>query len=159
MLKYDRRRVRICFFKGKQVFYRRAPPRINRLVDITDDEEVLVLFGKQICKPSLEHVRILIFIHMNVVPDILCVASYFWMFCKKPHRKSDKVVKVERFFFSERRLVASPRVKGNACAEAFFRTPFRPLVDGHPLSFRFRDTRKNRARWSFFRIDRKSTRL
>ena len=65
--KQKRFRIGISFIEIEKEFYVRAAPRIDRLIGIADDVEILVLCGKYLCDFVLLFAHVLKFVDHDVL--------------------------------------------------------------------------------------------
>src|SRR3569832_632924 len=82
-----------------------SPPRVNRLVGISNSEDIVVPTGQKLNQKMLRPVRVLVLINEDKVPPILVRFEHIWMGLKQLDRKVEQIIKVDRFCCFEFSLV------------------------------------------------------
>ena len=90
-----------------------AAPRVDALVVVADDGQVLALAGEQADPQVLGAVGVLVLVDVQVAPAILVVRQHAGRLLEQPHGLVEQVVEVERAGRLEARLVRPIRAGGD----------------------------------------------
>ncbi len=82
----------------------RAAPRVDRLVVIADDAQVVVLLGERPDPQVLRPVRVLVLVHVQVAPALLVLGEHLRRLLEQADGLEQQVVEIER----ARRAGAAP---------------------------------------------------
>ena len=105
LFEQDHRRVRIIALEVQDVAHIRTAPAVDGLICITDDTDIAVSRGKQLRNCILRAVRILIFVHKNVLKLLLILCSDFLVVGEQFHRQHQQIVEIKRVVRAQFRLV------------------------------------------------------
>ena len=88
--------ARVVFGKLEDVFEIRAPPGVDALGVVSHDHEILVVGGEEVDEFGLEAVRILVFIHEDLLEAALVKGGDFGVGQKKLKGFGKKVIEIHR---------------------------------------------------------------
>ena len=96
LLELDDRRVGVVALEVEDVAQVRAAPRVDALVVVADDGQVLALAGEVADPQVLRAVRVLVLVDVQVAPAILVVRQHAGRLVEQAHGLVEQVVEVER---------------------------------------------------------------
>jgi hypothetical protein len=106
LLEPDHRGARERFLEVEHVGEIGAPPAVDGLVIIADDEQIAVPRRQRFDQAELRVVGVLVFVHQHVVETLLVAARDVGPRAHQAHHLGDEIVEVEGAAFAQRMLIA-----------------------------------------------------